>query len=71
MVEFDGIWGVSGCRAKDGQDREASVTTPSRGGRMSLSSYRLNPQVAVTDMARASDFYERKLGLSAARTGAD
>ena len=38
---------------------------------MSLSSYRLNPQIAVTDMARASEFYERKLGLSVARTGAD
>ena len=38
---------------------------------MSLSSYRLNPQIAVTDMARASEFYEGKLGLSVARTGAD
>lgn len=38
---------------------------------MSLSSYRLNPQIAVTDMARASEFYEGKLCLSAARTGAD
>lgn len=38
---------------------------------MSLSSYRLNPQIAVTDMARASEFYERKLDLSVARTGAD
>jgi catechol 2,3-dioxygenase-like lactoylglutathione lyase family enzyme len=38
---------------------------------MSLSSYRLSPQVAVTDMARASEFYETKLGLSTVRTGAD
>ena len=38
---------------------------------MSLSSYRLNAQAAVTDMARAEEFYEGKLGLSAVRTGAD
>jgi hypothetical protein len=38
---------------------------------MSLSSYRLNPQIAVTELARASEFYEGKLGLSAVRTGAD
>ena len=38
---------------------------------MSLSSYRLNAQAAVTDMARAEEFYEGKLGLSAVRAGAD
>lgn len=38
---------------------------------MSLSSCRLNLQIAVTDMARAGAFYEEKLGLSAERTGAD
>jgi catechol 2,3-dioxygenase-like lactoylglutathione lyase family enzyme len=38
---------------------------------MSLSSYRLNASIAVTDMARAEEFYERKLGLSPLRTGAD
>jgi catechol 2,3-dioxygenase-like lactoylglutathione lyase family enzyme len=38
---------------------------------MSLSGYRLNASIAVSDMERARDFYEEKLGLSAARTGAD
>jgi hypothetical protein len=38
---------------------------------MSLSSYRLNVQAAVTDMARAEEFYEGKLGLSAVSAGAD
>ncbi len=38
---------------------------------MSLSSCRLNAEVAVTDMARAEEFYEGKLGLSAVRTGPD
>ena len=38
---------------------------------MGLSSYRLNAMVAVTDMTRASEFYEGKLGLSAVRTDAD
>ena len=38
---------------------------------MSLSNYRLNAQIAVTDMARAAEFYEGKLGLSAVRTQAD
>jgi catechol 2,3-dioxygenase-like lactoylglutathione lyase family enzyme len=38
---------------------------------MSLSSYRLNAHIAVTDMARATGFYEGKLGLSALRTGPD
>jgi catechol-2,3-dioxygenase len=38
---------------------------------MSLSSYKLNASIAVWDMARASEFYEGKLGLAAASTGAD
>ena len=38
---------------------------------MGLSSYRLDVQVAVTDMAHAESFYETKLGLSARRSGAD
>jgi catechol 2,3-dioxygenase-like lactoylglutathione lyase family enzyme len=38
---------------------------------MTLGSYKLNASIAVTDMAVARDFYEGKLGLSAARTGAD
>ena len=38
---------------------------------MSLSSYKLNVSVAVSDMARARAFYEGKLGLSTATTGAD
>ena len=38
---------------------------------MSVSSYKLNVSVAVSDMARAWAFYEGKLGLSTARTGAD
>ena len=32
---------------------------------MSLSAYRLRPSIAVTDISRAADFYERKLGLRA------
>jgi catechol 2,3-dioxygenase-like lactoylglutathione lyase family enzyme len=31
---------------------------------MTLSSYRVSVQVAVSDLARAEDFYERRLGLS-------
>ena len=38
---------------------------------MSLSSYKLNVSVAVSDMARARAFYEGRLGLSTATTGAD
>ena len=38
---------------------------------MSLSSYPSNAMIAVTDMARATEFYEGKLGLSAVRTDAD
>ena len=38
---------------------------------MSLSKYRMDASIAVTDMVRAREFYERKLGLSAVRTQAD
>lgn len=38
---------------------------------MSLSSYKLNASIAVSDIERASEFYEGKLGLSAARAQAD
>ncbi len=38
---------------------------------MGLSSYRMVAMIAVTDMTRATEFYEGKLGLSAVRTDAD
>ena len=38
---------------------------------MGLSSYKLNAMIAVTDMTRAVEFYEGRLGLSAVETGAD
>jgi catechol 2,3-dioxygenase-like lactoylglutathione lyase family enzyme len=38
---------------------------------MSLSSYKLNASIAVSDMAQATEFYEGKLGLSAVRAQAD
>ena len=38
---------------------------------MGLSSFQLNAMIAVTDMARAVEFYEGRLGLSAVRTDAD
>lgn len=38
---------------------------------MSLSTYTLNAFIAVSDMARAREFYEGKLGLSAVHAGAD
>jgi catechol 2,3-dioxygenase-like lactoylglutathione lyase family enzyme len=38
---------------------------------MGLSSYRVDVQVAVSDMGRAAEFYEGKLGLAARRSGAD
>jgi catechol 2,3-dioxygenase-like lactoylglutathione lyase family enzyme len=38
---------------------------------MSLSSYELNASIAVSDMARAREFYEQKLGLSVVREQAD
>lgn len=38
---------------------------------MTLSNYRMNPSIAVSDMPRAEEFYEGKLGLVATRTGAD
>jgi catechol 2,3-dioxygenase-like lactoylglutathione lyase family enzyme len=38
---------------------------------MSLSSYKLNASIAVSDMTRAQAFYEGQLGLLAVRTGAD
>ena len=36
---------------------------------MSLSSYKLNVSIAVSDMPRAKEFYEGKLGLAADRRG--
>jgi catechol 2,3-dioxygenase-like lactoylglutathione lyase family enzyme len=38
---------------------------------MSMSSYKLNASIAVSDMARAKEFYEGKLGLSSVRAQAD
>ena len=38
---------------------------------VSLSHYKLNTSIAVSDMERARDFYEGKLGLAAVSTGAD
>ena len=38
---------------------------------MGLSSCTLSAMIAVTDMTRAEEFYEGKLGLSASRTDAD
>ena len=38
---------------------------------MPLNAYRMNTSIAVTDMPRAEEFYERTLGLVAERTGAD
>ena len=38
---------------------------------MGLSSYRLNAFIAGTDMTRAEEFYEGKLGLPVVRTDAD
>ena len=36
-----------------------------------LSNYRMNPSIAVSEMPRAEEFYEGKLGLVATQTGAD
>jgi catechol 2,3-dioxygenase-like lactoylglutathione lyase family enzyme len=38
---------------------------------MGLSRYRLSASIAVSDMARAQEFYEGKLGLAPERTGGD
>ena len=38
---------------------------------MSLSGYRVRTSIAVSDLARAAQFYEGKLGLSAAETRPD
>jgi catechol 2,3-dioxygenase-like lactoylglutathione lyase family enzyme len=38
---------------------------------MGLSRFKLTASIAVTDMDRATEFYERKLGLSAVRVQAD
>ena len=38
---------------------------------MSLSRYKLNVSIAVSDMARAKEFYEGKLGLPVEQAGAD
>jgi catechol 2,3-dioxygenase-like lactoylglutathione lyase family enzyme len=38
---------------------------------MSLSNYHLKPSIAVSDMGRAQEFYEGKLGLSIVQAGAD
>jgi catechol 2,3-dioxygenase-like lactoylglutathione lyase family enzyme len=38
---------------------------------MSLSDYKVDPAVAVSDMERAREFYEGKLGLSAEREEGD
>ena len=44
---------------------------PQENERMSLSGYELNASIAVSDMARAKEFYEGKLGLSSERAQAD
>jgi len=38
---------------------------------VSLGRYKLNTSIAVSDMARASEFYEGKLGLAVTGSGAD
>jgi catechol 2,3-dioxygenase-like lactoylglutathione lyase family enzyme len=38
---------------------------------MSLSGYMLNVSIAVSEMGRAREFYEERLGLSPVRAGAD
>jgi catechol 2,3-dioxygenase-like lactoylglutathione lyase family enzyme len=38
---------------------------------MSLGHYKLNTSIAVSDMTRASEFYEGKLALAVTSTGAD
>jgi catechol 2,3-dioxygenase-like lactoylglutathione lyase family enzyme len=38
---------------------------------MSLSGFKLSTSIAVSDMSRAKEFYEGRLGLSAVQTGAD
>jgi catechol 2,3-dioxygenase-like lactoylglutathione lyase family enzyme len=38
---------------------------------MSLSGYKVRTSIAVSDLARAAQFYERTLGLSAVETGPD
>ena len=38
---------------------------------MSLSRFKLNTSIAVSDMSQAKEFYEGRLGLSAVQTGAD
>ena len=38
---------------------------------MPLSDHRMNTSIAVTDMTRAEQFYEGKLGLVPEQTGAD
>lgn len=38
---------------------------------MSLSNYRLSSAIAVSDIAKAEEFYEGKLGLAAVQTGGD
>ena len=38
---------------------------------MSLSGYKVRASIAVSDIARAAEFYERKLGLSPAETQPD
>ena len=38
---------------------------------MSLSNYKLRTSIAVSDMVKAKEFYEDKLGLPTVQTGAD
>lgn len=38
---------------------------------MSLSAYKVRPSIAVTDVSRAADFYEAKLGLRAGEEQSD
>jgi catechol 2,3-dioxygenase-like lactoylglutathione lyase family enzyme len=45
--------------------RETDRQEPETGGAMSLSSYKVSAVVAVSDLTRAKEFYEGKLGLTA------
>jgi catechol 2,3-dioxygenase-like lactoylglutathione lyase family enzyme len=47
-------------------DRQRSTRFQAKESGMSLSNYRVGAAIAVSDMSRARDFYEGKLGFSAA-----
>src|ERR687898_2754002 len=58
-------------RGLQGRDHEQTDGIIPRGERVSLSRYKVRPSIAVSDISRAAEFYEQRLGLPAGAEQSD